>query len=179
MIALWRQRLLSSGNDAKLAREILAAERFGASAFITELVHEMASSQDSLNQAYAIAISGYSHQSADLIAIIENHADDKGISGDAAKHALASHEAAQWAEYWINMMWDAPTSEEFWRCLMIAKTCMDARVLDQPNPNTQWEHYAPIFSNVRKAAIKEQNKQREKRFLGRERPAEIFVAYTT
>jgi len=176
---LWRQRLQSSGSDATLAREVLAAERFGASAFIKSLVREMALSQDSLDHAYAASIAGYSNQGAELVAIIEKHADDKGLPGEAAKHALISHEAAQWAEHWINQMWDAPTSEEFWRCLMIAKTCMDARVCDQPKLNTKWGCYAPVFQSIRKVAIKEKNKEREKRFIGRETPERIFVATAT
>ncbi|MEH6643615.1 hypothetical protein [Vreelandella glaciei] len=176
MKALWHQRLLSSWTDAVLAREILAAERFGATAFIKALVLELAASQDSLNQAYAISFAGYSSQSIELIEIVTKHVDDKGITGDSAKHALASHETAQWAEYWIDKMWCAPTSEEFWQCLMIAKTCMDARVDVTPKTGSIWTQYAPLFRSVRKAAIKEQNKQRDKRFLGQEAPDKIFVA---
>lgn len=176
MKALWHQRLLSSGTDAVLAREILAAERFGATAFIKALALDLAASQGSLNQAYAISFAGYSSQSIELIDIITKHVEDKGITGDSAKHALASHEAAQWAECWVDKMWGAPTSEEFWRCLMIAKTCMDARVDVTPKAGSIWTQYAPLFRKVRKAAIKEQNKQRDKRFLGQEAPDEIFVA---
>lgn len=175
MKAFWRQRLLCSGNDEILFREILAAERFGASSFIKSLVNELVSSKDSLDLAYAISIAGYSKQSTELISVIEKHINDKRLLGVAAKYALASHETAQWAQYWTEKMWNAPTPEEFWRCLMIAKTCIDARVSEQPSSNTKWSHFTPIFQSVRTASIKEKNKERGKKFLGQEAPEKVFV----
>lgn len=175
METLWRQRLLGSENDAILAREVLAAERFGAAEFIKSIVLRLASSGDSLDQAYAITIAGYSTQSDEFVNIMSKHIDSKGVCGQATKRAMSEHESAQSARKWVESMWDAPTPEEFWRCLMIAKTSMDARVSTQPPINSRWAHYVSVFHRARKAAIKERNKEREKRLLGHEAPEPIFV----
>ncbi len=175
MKTLWRQRLLGSENDAILARELLAAERFGSADFIKSMVLNLASSDDSLDQAYAISIAGYSSQSGEFSDIIDKHVGHSGVSGQAAQHALSEHENAMWARQWVERMWNAPTSEEFWRCLIIAKTSMDARVSPAPPKDSLWTHYAPVFRRARKSAIKERNKEREKRLLGQEAPEPVFV----
>lgn len=175
MKAFWRKRLLGSENETVFAREVLAAERFGAANFIKSMVLQLASSEDSLDQAYAISIAGYSLKSDEFVDIIRKHIDNKGICGQAAKHALSEHENAQWTLIWIESMWNAPDPEEFWRCLMIAKTSMDARVNVQQPDNTKWAHYAPVFHRARKTAIKTRNQERKKRLLGQEAPEPIFV----
>lgn len=175
IVKFWRERIFSATNDAILAREVLAAERFGAAEFILDLVTELASSADSLNHAYAAVVAGYSSRSLEMIEIIQRHVNNVGISGDAAKTAQLSHHAAQWAEKWVAEMWEAPTPEEFWRCLMIAETCMDARLSPVPEENTRWSKYVPVFLRVRKAALKERTKEREKKLLGLEAPDQIFI----
>ena len=175
MSCFWRHRLLQSGNDEDLAREVLAAERFGAEAFIRAFVEEKAASASTLDQAYAISIAGFSSQSEQLAGVIEDHIDDKGITGDAAKKAKAAHEAAQWAKKWVNDMCAAKSPEEFWCCLIISKTCMDARTPDSPMLNTKWAHYVPLFRKIRKSALKERNKARKKTLLEQEAPEGIFV----
>ncbi|WP_454878572.1 hypothetical protein [Serratia inhibens] len=175
METLWRQRLLGSENDAILAREVLAAERFGADAFINSLILELILSGDSLDQAYGISIAGYSSQSSEFVNMMSKHIDGKGVCAQAAKRALPEHERAQWANKWIENMWDAPTTEVFWQCLIIAETSMDARSNAQPPLNSRWIHYAPVFHRARKAAIKGRNKEREKKLLGQEAPESIFI----
>jgi hypothetical protein len=172
----WRQRLLKSGNDEILAREVLAAERFGAGAFIRAFVEEQADSASTLDKAYAISVAGFSTQSEKLVGVIESHLDDKGITCDAAKNAKAAHEAAQWAKKWVNDMCAAQSPEEFLRCLIISKTCMDARMSTKQILGTKWAHYAPLFKKVRKAAIEKRNETRRKKLLGQEAPDDIFVA---
>ncbi|WP_231401742.1 hypothetical protein [Cupriavidus sp. WS] len=171
----WRQRILKSGNDEVLAREVLAAERFGAGDFIENLVFELGSSASTLDQAFAISIAGFSIQSTKLIDVIEAHLSDKGITGDAARKAKEAHDAARWAEKWVHDMWAAESSDDFWCCLMISKTCMDARISAESIFLTEWNGYSSIFNRVRKSAIKERNKSRSKTFLGEEAPDEVFV----
>ncbi|QYK04013.1 hypothetical protein [Shewanella zhangzhouensis] len=172
---LWRQRLLASENDEVLAREVLAAERFGAGNFIKSLILEFSSSEDKLNQAYAISMAGYSTQSDELTDIISKHIDGKGMCAQAAKYALSEHKNASWAKQWIDDMWNAPSPEEFWRCLIIAKAAMDARVRTQSPTSCKWSHYAPAFHRVRQDAIKARNKERMKRLLGQKAPEAIFL----
>ena len=176
MKSIWRQRLLGSKNDAVLAREVLAAERFGAADFIKSMVLDLAASEDSLDQAYAISIAGYSIRSDEFADILGKHIGHRGISGQAAKHAFLEHENAVWAWHWVESMWNAPTPEEFWRCLIIAKTSMDARVSPKAPTSSFWAHYAPVFHRARKSAIKDRNKEREKRLLGQETPEQIFIS---
>jgi len=175
MSYFWRQCLLKSGNDEDLAREVLAAERFGAAAFIRAFVEEQAASSSTLDQAFAISIAGFSSQSEQLVGVIEDHIDDKGITGDAAKKAKVAHETAQWAKKWVDDMCAAKSPEEFWCCLIILKTCMDARMSGNPIFNTKWAHYAPLFRKIRKSALKEHNKTRKKTLLGQEAPDGVFV----
>jgi hypothetical protein len=176
MSKLWHQRLLKSSNDEVLAREVVAAERFGAAPFIRAFVEERAVSASTLDKAYAITVAGFSAQSEQLFGVIVDHLYDKGITGDAAKNARTAHEAAEWAKKWVNDMCVAQSPEEFWRCLIISKICMDARVSTKPILSPKWAHYAPLFRKVRKTAIKEQNENRKKTLLGQEVPDEIFVA---
>lgn len=178
MKTLWRQRLMSSENDAILAREVLAAERFGAADFIKSLVLYLSASEDSLDQAYAVSIAGYSIRSDEFADILSKHIGHRGVSGQAAKYAFSEHENAMWARNWVESMWNAPTPEEFWRCLMIAKTSMDARVGLEAPTTSSWARYAPVFLRARKSAIKDRCKEREKRLLGQEAPAPVFVTST-
>lgn len=173
--AMWRQRIMSSENDEILAREVLAAERFGAGDFIKSIVLQLASSVDGLDQAYAITIAGHSTKPDLLSTIIREHDGDKGLTGQAAKQALIEKENARWTQHWVDRMWNAPTAEEFWRCMMIAKTSMDARVSSKTPKGNRWALYAPIFQKTRTSAIKERNKERKKRLLGQEAPEPIFI----
>lgn len=175
IMQLWRERLFGAANDAVLAKEVLAAERFGAADFIRDLVFDLNASVDSLDQAYAAAIAGFSSHSDEMTEAIQLYVNNVGLSGDAAKSAQLSHQAAQWAEKWVADMWDAQTPEEFWRCLIIAKTCMDARVSAEPRANTLWMQYSAVFHRVRKAALKERTKEREKKLLGVEAPDPVFI----
>lgn len=176
--AMWRQRIMGSENDEILAREILAAERFGAADFIKSMVLQLALSEDGLDQTYAITIAGYSIQSDMFFKTIREHEGDKGLAGQAAKHALIEHENAIWTQHWVDHMWNAPTPEEFWRCLMIAKTSMDARVSNKTPESSCWALYAPVFQRVRASAIKDRNKERKKRLLGQETPEPIFITFS-
>lgn len=173
--ALWLQRLLSSENDSILAQEVLAAERFGASNFIKSTILQLVSSEDSLDQANAISIASYSSRSNEFQEIIRSHINFTNLSGIAAKYALTEHDSAEWAKSWVEQMWNASDQEEFWRCLMIAKTTMDARICSEPPMDSKWKHFTPVFQRVRKQAIKERNKERKKRLLGQEAPEPIFI----
>lgn len=173
--AIWRQRLLGSKNDAVLAGEVLAAERFGAANFIKSMIIDLAASEDSLDQAYAISIAGYSIRSDEFADILGKHIDHRGVSGQAANHAFSEHEGAIWARQWVESMWDAPTPEEFWQCLIIAKTSMDARVSPEAPTTSRWKQFIPVFRRARKSAIRDRNKEREKRLLGQKTPEKIFI----
>ncbi|MDR8016535.1 hypothetical protein [Ectopseudomonas guguanensis] len=175
MELLWRDRLLQCDNDKILAQEVLAAERFGAMNFIRSFVEQHSRSASTLDQAYAITVAGFSLQSEQLLGVIESHMGDSGITGEAAKKAKAAHEAAQWGRKWVKDMCGAHSPEEFWRCLIIAQTCMDARTTTEPIQATRWVPYAPLLSSVRSEAIKAQGKSREKTLLGQEAPEGIFI----
>lgn len=176
MERLWWRRLVYAENDEVLAREVLAAERFGASAFIRTLVEENAASRSTLDQALAIAVAGFSRQSEPFAELIDAHLDNKGISGDAAKMAKAAVEAAKWADRWVADMWAADTPEEFWRCLMISRTCMDARACTEPSEHSKWSCYRAVFRKMRGKALEEQTKKRKKTLFGQEVPDKIFIA---
>lgn len=175
MNLFWRERLLTGGDDEILAREVTAAERFGAARFIKAFIQEHTNSLSALDQSFALSVAGFSRQSEEWLDVIESHLDDKGIAGEAAKKAKAAHETAQWAEKWTREMYLAKSPEEFWRCLIISKACMDFRVSDAPISRTKWAPFTALFKQVRKAAIREQSKNRKKTFVGQSVPDVIFV----
>lgn len=175
---MWRERLLGAKNDEVLAREVLAAERFGASPFIKSVVLKLASSNDSLDLAYAITIAGYSIQSEEFSDLIGEHLGKKGAPGQAAKQAFEEYENAKWARHWVEGIWNAETPEEYWRSLIVAKTAIDARVSPKAPEDSQWSLYAPVFMRARKSSIKDRNKERAKRLVGQEAPEPIFVSPT-
>ena len=143
---------------------------------IRDLVFKLAESTNSLDHAYAVTIAGFSDQRIEVTELIQRHVNNVGLSGDAAKVAQVSHLDAEWAEKWVGEMWDAKTAEEFWRCLTIAKTCMDARVSNEPKAGTLWTQYAPVFHRARKAAMKDRSKERAKRLIGQDVPDAVFIS---
>ncbi|WP_372530135.1 hypothetical protein [Pontibacterium sp.] len=176
IIQYWRRRILSCGNDESLAMEVLAAERFGAKGFIKDFVGELSDSTLPLDKAYAITIAGFSSQIDELVSVIDAHIDDVGITGVAAKKAKADHQAMTWATKWVSELCSAQTPEQFWRSLIILKTCLDARGAAEPLKDTEWAHYGPLYQRVRESSIKEINKARKKTLVGQEVPDPIFLA---
>lgn len=173
--SFWRKRLLGSGNDEVLAREVAAAERFGAANFIKDFVCELAESQSTLDKAYAISMAGFSTQTDQFPEVINDYFGKNGIAGAAAKNAKIAYEDDLWAKKWVADMRAASSSDEFWRCLMISKTCIDVRVSSNQITGTNWSHYEPVFKMLRKSAINEKDKNRKKTFLGQEAPNSIFL----
>ena len=171
-----RQRLLKSRNDEILAREVLAAERFGASDFIQSFVKNLSDSASTLDQAYAMSIAGFSMQSDHFFDTINHHLDGDGITSIASKYAKEAQDNYQWAKKWTTDMCSAESPEDFWCYLMILKTCMDARTTDAQISNTKWSHFAPIFREIRASALKERKKKRSKTLVGQQVPDKIFIA---
>jgi len=177
MMEFWKQRLFRSGNDSKLAQEVLAAERFGAASFINRFVVEGAASDLALERAYAITVAGFSRQYLDQqsFPIIDGCVDEKGMTGDAARGAKKARDNARWARVWMDRAFSALSAAEFWCNLMILKSCADARVDASPHLKADLCRYAPQFRNMRRLAIRERNRHREKTFLGQSAPESAFV----
>lgn len=172
---LWRNRLLTSSNDAVLALEVLAAERFGALEFIRMYVSELHQSDSTLDQAYAVRIAGYSSQFAYMSAYFEKQSYLLGMLGEAARNSKAAFDSAQWADEWVRKMWRAKTVTEFWRYLIIASTAIDARVSVQPPKKSKWVRFASVFRIVRAKSINDEDRKREKLLFGCDAPARIFI----
>ncbi|OIJ39941.1 restriction endonuclease [Massilia timonae] len=173
---LWWRRLAYAASDEILAQEVLAAERFGAEAYIKKFVEENAASPSTLDQAMAVAVAGFSNRSDFYSEIITCHLDKEGISGDAAKMAKSAADAARWARVWLADMWSAKTLEEFWRCLIILGTCMDSRLDSGPNRCSEWSDYHLVFAKLRDNASAKQARKREKTLFGLEAPGKIYLA---
>ncbi|WP_417667408.1 hypothetical protein [Pseudidiomarina sp.] len=173
---LWRQRLLKSRNDEILAREVLAAERFGASDFVQSFIKSLSDSTSTLDQAYAISIAGFSMQSDQFYDTIHHHLDGDGITATASKYAKEAHDNYQWTKKWMADMCSAESPEDFWCYLMVLKTCMDARTTVAQISNTKWSKFTPIFREVRLSALQERKKTRSKTLVGQQAPDKIFIA---
>lgn len=175
MYAFWKKRILRALNDDELAKEVLAAERFGAKQFIYDFVHELKNSDLALDITYAITIIGFSRELQQFSNFIEKHVNKEGYTGYAAKKAKTSLESALWADNWVNNMWNAESQEDFFCCLMIAKTCIDARTDNKPMNGTAWGQFVSIYQRARTSALKKQNESRRKTLLGQEAPEKIFL----
>lgn len=173
--SFWRKRILVALNDDDLAKEILAAERFGAKQFIHDYVFELKNSISSLDRAYAITIVGFSRELKQFSDLIDNHFNKEGITGFAAKKAKIAFDSALWAETWVQNMWNAESQDDFFCNLVIAKTCIDSRIEHQPPKSTAWRQFAPMFWRARESAIKKQTESRKKTLLGQEAPEKIFI----
>ena len=171
----WRERLLASSSNAALATEIQAAERFGAEAFIQDLIRDLSQSSSTLDQAYGLMAAGYSIQCAEHSVYIRSHAALKGLTGDAARQALRAMEQHAWAKSWVIAAWEASTAEEVFVNQTVAKTCMDARTPAGLPTETPWAVYLPLFQRQRKSALKQFDKERAKKLLGHEVPASLFL----
>lgn len=175
MYSFWKQRILRALNDDELAKEVLAAERYGAKQFIYDYVMELKSSRLALDRAYAITIIGFSRELKQLSVLIETHLDKEVLSGYAAKKAKIALDSALWAEKWVQDMWNSESQDDFFCRLVIAKTCIDSRITNTPPKNTAWKQFAPIFWSARKSAIKKLTESRKKTLLGQEAPEKIFL----
>ncbi|MBV4473622.1 hypothetical protein [Pseudomonas botevensis] len=171
----WEERLLTAGDDEVLAREVAAAERFGAATFIENFVQEKVRSSSTLDKCFAICVAGFSERSEEWLSVIEEHFDDKGITGQAAQKAKAAHDAAQWAKSWMREISLATTMDEFWRCMIISTLCMDQRVSDTFINKTKWPEFLALFRKLRKTAIKVQGDNRKKTLVGQPVPDVIFI----
>ncbi len=174
--SLWKKRIFEAPNDDALAKEVLAAERFGAKQFIHDFMIELKNSKSALKRAYAITIVGFSRELKQFSTLIETHLDKKGISGFAAKKAKIAFDSALWAESWVQSMWNSDSQDDFFSRLVIAKTCIDARTEHTPPDGTAWKQFASIFWRARESAIKKQTELRKKTLLGQEAPEKIFLS---
>ena len=175
MYSLWKKRILRALNDDEFAKEVLAAERYGAKQFIYDFVMELKSSELALDRAYAITIVGFSRELKQFSVLIETHLNKEGISGYAAKKAKVAWESALWAEKWVQDMWNSESQDDFFCRLMIAKTCIDARIESKPLKGTAWKQFAPIYWRARDSALKKQTESRKKTLLGQETPEKVFL----
>jgi hypothetical protein len=174
--AIWAKRLLMSKDDNELAQEILAAERFGRSDFITEFVEKLVSSNSTLDRAYALTIAGLSGNHDEFTKLIQKHVSNAGITGYAAKRASLEAERATWAGEWLHKATSAESMEDFWQYLMILKTCMDYRIPGDSIQRSKWKAFDFVFRDIRKAAMKETAKNRGKALLGQAVPDTHFVS---
>lgn len=174
--AIWAKRLLMSKDDNELAQEILAAEHFARFDFITEFVEKLASSNSTLDQAYALTIAGLSRNHDEFTELMHKYVNDAGITGDAAKCAFVEAEKAAWADEWLYKATSAESIEDFWRSLMILKTCMDFRIPGDSMQLSKWKAFDFVFRDIRKAAMNETAKNRSKTLLGQAVPDAHFVS---
>lgn len=174
---LWIERILNAHDDADLAREVLAAERFGASSFIRSYVDELLETGLQIDCSYAITIAGFSNQFTEMGAIIEQFIGGDSFVSDTAKAAMKALERAQWSQYWLEKMWSAEMPENYWANMQICMKILDARTVytsDIYRDEHRWHAYAPIFVKERKKRIKKWHTKREKTLLGIEKPDPIF-----
>ncbi|WP_162894108.1 hypothetical protein [Phaeobacter sp. LSS9] len=176
--AFWEKRLEGCVSDDRLALEVLAAERFGADAFIREYADRLLSSERPIDKVLAITIAGFSKQFRHFQPILNSTEPSAGFVGCAAKAAQIAHEKALWAQHWVDQMWTAESPEHFWLNLNLAAKIMDAR-LDYDSsiyrPENKWSVYASMFTRARKDRIKKWMRARAKTLYGNDKPAAHFL----
>lgn len=180
LIDLWNNRLKCCDDDAELASEVLAAERYGAAEYIREKVDELLASDRPIDRSYGIIIAGFSNQLSEMKPLIKKFSDSPGFFGDGARAALHAHERAVWSEHWVSAMWAAKTAEDFWINLNLAGKIIDARssyTRDIFQDRQFWKSFATTFTNVRSKRIDIWKKERAKKLLGMEKPETCFRPY--
>lgn len=75
----------------------------------------------------------------------------------------------------MNSPASAESMEDFWRSLMILKTCMDFRIPGDSIKRSKWKAFDFIFRDIRKAAMKETTRNRSKALLGQAVPDAHFI----
>lgn len=177
---IWDERLNKCSDDAELALEVLAAERFGASSYISKRVEDLIASPRPIDQSYGLTIAGFSHQLSIMGPIIRRFSDSPSFVGDSARAAHKSHERALWSEQWVSDMWASETAEAFWIKLNLVGKIIDARSnydSDLFQDQQPWKSFITIFTRLRSKRIIAWQKERAKTLLGMEKPEESFLPH--
>jgi hypothetical protein len=177
---VWKQRLKQCSDDARLASEVLAAERFGASEFIVKEVEALLASNRPVDRSLGITIAGFSNQLEKMAEHVVGLVDSPSYFGDSSLVALRAHQRAIWSKHWVELMWNAKTPEEFWINFNLAVKIIDAResytngIFRDEN---HWKKFATIFTTARKKRMGVWSKERAKTLFGVEKPEPCFAPY--
>lgn len=180
IIDFWDKRLKKCNDDAEMALEVLAAERFGASSYICKHVKDLIASARPIDQSYGVTIAGFSRQLSVMGPIIRELSDSSSFVGDSARAALRAHERAVWSEHWVSAMWASKTAEKFWVKLNLVGKIIDARSnydSDLFQDQQPWKSFTTIFTHLRSKRITAWQKERAKTLLGMETPEEGFLPH--
>ncbi|GEM_PF-2039712 len=174
-----RQRLALASNDAALAQEVMAAERWGHTRFLDELVHEWVSAPEAAYRARAIAIQGWRGLSTAWPVELELAS---GTSGFLAQVHTASKQAYvknQNARYWYEKMCQATTSIDFWRFMTLMSNTVDHRAdlwRDIPAESSKWmSMYESDILNATSNAVSRQRSKLERTLYWISKPPQIYL----
>lgn len=178
--ALWKSRLSHCKTDDALAREVLAAERFGGRKFIWDHANELFASERPIDVALGATIAGFSKQIDAFKPMLDSQDTGVGFLSEAAKAGKKAQERVAWSEHWIKKMWSAEAPEDFWLNQNLVAKIIDARSEyshEIYRSQNQWSSFSTIFTRSRRDRIKKWQKERAKTLYGSETPDEIFLVH--
>ena len=173
------KRLALASDDAALAKEVLAAERWGHGQFLDELVHRWLSAPEPAYRARATLIQGFRSSSEAWPAELEPD-QMAGLLRQACKTAKDARLRNRNALHWYKQLCQASTGVDFWRFGVLMSNAVDHRAdlwLTIPGEATPW--ISIYFSEVHDVINNVTNNQRSelaRKLYGVSKPPESFFA---
>ncbi|WP_152984000.1 MULTISPECIES: hypothetical protein [Stenotrophomonas] len=174
-----RNRLALASNDAALAQEVMAAERWGHTKFLDDLVREWVSAPEPALRARAISIQGWRGLSDVWPAELEAAAGTVGFLAQVHTAAKNAHDKNRNARYWYEKMCHATTSVDFWRSMTLMSNTVDHRTdlwREIPAQASKWVSiYEADILDATRNAIRHQKSKLERTLYGINKPPQIYL----
>lgn len=175
-----RQRLELAPNDAALAQEVLAAERWGHTQFLEDLIQQWLSTPEPAHRARAITILGFRSALGTWPADLESSTGSVGFLAQVHTAAESMHLKNRDARYWYEKMCHASTSIDFWRFKTLMSKAVDHRAdlwWKPPDDATAWiSMYLSEVDDAVRNATSRQRSRLERRLYGLSKPPEAYFA---
>lgn len=174
-----RRRFAFAPDDASLAKEVLAAERWGHAQFLDELVDRWLSAPEPAHRARATLIQGFRNSSEAWPAELEPD-QMAGLLRQACTTAKDARLRNRNALHWYKQVCQASSGVDFWRFGALMSKAVDHRAdlwLTIPGEATPW--ISIYFSEVHDVINNVTNNQRSKlarKLYGVNKPPESFFA---
>jgi hypothetical protein len=179
MRALRFKRLDYAPNDNSIAMEVLAALRGGKHNILRDYVADRVARPEPSYVARAIMVAGFSNLADWAVQTIDRFGDSNGFLGeayDAAKYAMDRY---RWSARWTELMTEATTETELWRCAVILSKIVDGRFRYSakmtPTQGSLIARYSNSIDGLIRARIKKWQDKRSKTLFGMTAPDGVYL----
>ena len=173
------RRLDRSGNDHKLALEVLAALKNSRDAVLQSYIEKQLGTGEPAKISRALMVAGFSVRSAFMDEVLACCRDTAGFIGRTHAAAMYTYERNMWAEHWFRQMYETKKTEDFWRYSILFTKIVDGRVdVWQTGGRECGEPFRMFWPSVEsrlKHRLKRWQGHRERKLFGDDAPASIFM----